>query len=368
MASTNIKKELLGKHLANFLKKLNNEPERLKSDKAERDDRILYYQSWTKERILAMSKEEMLEYISKLWAMLIWGNKQYVVDQMINDNGFAQFKTELAEMIWGKAPIEQRWDHAMKSIKHMGPAMMSELLCHVYPNDYLIWNRRAFVGFNYLGIPKLPRYNYQLTGKKYKELSAIGKEIATEMDALGALDNTLLAVDYFLWEELQVEDNLSKIYAAKTKEDPAIEDPEDISKDKDKFIHNEVRDAIRDIGLWLGFKAEIEKKVADGSVVDAVWEATIGNMGRVLYVFEVQTKGSIDSLILNLLKAKNNPAVQGIVAISDEAQLEKIRKHAAPVLGSALKLWDYREVWKIHESLEFVNQSINKLKLVPDGF
>ena len=31
-----------------------------------------------------------------------------------------------------------------------------------------------------------------------------------------------------------------------------------------------------------------------------------------------------DSLILNLMNAKNNKAVQGIVAVSDAAQLEKI--------------------------------------------
>ena len=83
------------------------------------------------------------------------------------------------------------------------------------------------------------------------------------------------------------------------------------------FIHNEVRDKIAHIGTWLGFQADTEKKVAGGAVVDAIWEATIGNMGRVIYVFEVQTTGSLDSLILNLLRVLNNPAVQGVVAVSD---------------------------------------------------
>jgi hypothetical protein len=92
-------------------------------------------------------------------------------------------------------------------------------------------------------------------------------------------------------------------------------------------------------------------------------------MGRVLYVYEVQTKGSIDSLILNLLKAKNNPAVQGAVAVSDKEQIEKIKKHSATIKGlEDLKYWDYEEVIQVHESLEFVNASINQLKLVPDGF
>jgi len=273
-------------------------------------------------------------------------------------------------LVWGTDPIKDRWDRAMGNMKGMGPAMYSELLCHVHPNDYILWNRRAYVGLNFLGITNLPRYNYQLTGKKYKELSKIAKLISNEMKNAGADDYSMLAVDYFIWEELQVEENLSKIFNKKEVIEKTPEISRSLSNDESKFIHNDVRDAIRDIGIWLGFNAETEKKVAEGSVVDTVWESTIGNMGRVMYVFEVQTKGSIDSLILNLLKAKNNPAVQGVVAVSDENQLEKIKKHAATVqgLGDSLKVWNYQEVWKVHESLEYVNTSINNLKLVPDSF
>ena len=83
--------------------------------------------------------------------------------------------------------------------------------------------------------------------------------------------------------------------------------------------------------MWLGFSADTEVKVSEGAKVDAVWEVTIGNLGRVIYVFEVQTKGSIDSLVLNLLKSLNNPAVQGIVAISDLKQIERIKKEVAGV-------------------------------------
>ena len=54
----------------------------------ERKERKEYYQSFTKDKLLAMTEEEFLEYISKLWSMLIWGNKKYVVDKLIADNGF----------------------------------------------------------------------------------------------------------------------------------------------------------------------------------------------------------------------------------------------------------------------------------------
>jgi hypothetical protein len=37
-----------------------------------------------------------------------------------------------------------------------------------------------------------------------------------------------------------------------------------------QFIHDEVRDKISEIGKWLGFTAQIERRVADGSKVDAI--------------------------------------------------------------------------------------------------
>lgn len=58
------------------------------------------------------------------------------------------------------------------------------------------------------------------------------------------------------------------------------------------------------------------------------------------------------------------------VAVTYKKQMEKIRNHVEGVkdLRDKLKLWDYQEVLEVHESLEFVNGSINQLGLVPDGF
>lgn len=71
---------------------------------AERRERKLYYQSFTKDKLLSMSEDEFLEYISKLWSMLIWGNKKYVVDKLIADNGFLALKKQLAELLYGTSP------------------------------------------------------------------------------------------------------------------------------------------------------------------------------------------------------------------------------------------------------------------------
>jgi hypothetical protein len=362
-------KKLLKKHINEFLQEIKNKPEKSNEQYQERIDHINFYQKYSKEKILSMDKENMYNYLSTLWAMLIWGNKHYVIDKIIDDNGFDNLKKNLAELVWGNDNIEKRWDNFRKNIKGLGPAMMSEILCKTHPNKYMVWNRRAYIAFNYLDVENLPRYDYQLTGEVYNYLCEVSKEIAKELEKANFKDTTLLSVDYFIWDQLQVEDNLSKIYGTKPPEKEKKTMKELKSKESE-FVHNDIRDKLRDIGQWLGFDSKIEQKVAEGAKLDTIWEATIGNMGRVIYVFEVQTKGSVDSLIVNLLKSLNNPAVQGVVAVSDIEQIEKIKKHSQEVkdLKDKLKFWDYEEVLKIHESLEYVNESINNLDLVPKSF
>jgi hypothetical protein len=363
-----LNKERLKTHITDYLKKLKDNPQLSVDDLNERRERIAYYQSWTAERLKQMTPEDFTEYLAKLWAMRIWGNKQYVVDKLIEDNGFPAIVNQFSELVWSDKPIAERWDRFLKTVKGVGPAMISEILCHTHPEKYMLWNRRAYVALNHLGVENLPRYNYQHNGKKYEELCIIAKIIAKEIETMGAVETNLLTVDYFIWDQLQVEENLSRIYKPKPGGGTTLPGSEE---DADPvFIHNEIRDKIADIGRWLGFETETEKKVAGGAVVDTIWESTIGNMGRVIYVFEVQTKGSHDSLILNLIKALNNPAVQGVVAVSDPKQLEKIKAEIDGVsnLKDKLKYWDYMKVLEVHEALEFVNEEINSLGLVPQGF
>jgi hypothetical protein len=364
-------KDTLHSNLKIYFQKIKSDPARAENDKKERADRAAYYQSWTASRIIGMTVDELYEYIAKLWAMRVWGNKRYVVDELLAAYSLEFVKLHLSDLVWGNSSIERRWDSFRKDVKGIGPAMMSELLCHSHPSECMLWNRRAYVALDFLGVEHLPRYNYQLTGAKYKSLCGVAKEIAQEMQTMGDTSANMLTVDYFIWDELQVEENLSKMFSTvESVTEPELLKPEKLDNAQLEFIHNEVRDKISEIGTWLGFEASTERKVASGAKVDAVWQATIGNMGRVIYVFEVQTKGSLDSLILNLLKSLNNPAVQGVVAVTDTIQIEKIKAEVLSVgaLKDKLRYWNYQEVLEVHRSLESVNESINNLRLVPDGF
>ena len=123
----------LKKHINDFIKKYKTQPKKFADDLQERKELISYYQSFTKEKILNMDKDQIYEYISKLWAMLIWGNKHYVIDKIIDENGLDNFKKHLTALIWGKDEIEKRWDIFPTDIKGMGPAMISEILCRPIP-------------------------------------------------------------------------------------------------------------------------------------------------------------------------------------------------------------------------------------------
>jgi len=359
-------KTLLKQHVSTFASKYAKDKSEYDAKIQDRSEQVDFYKSYTAVKIKKMTEEDIHQYLTPLWALMIWGNKRYAIDKIITDNGLEKVKNNLVDLLWGKDSIEKRWDNFRTNVKGFGPAMISELLCKTHPFEYAIWNRRAFVGLQYLGVDDLPRYDYQFNGEAYKRICDIENLIGKEMTKAGLEDASLLAVDYFIWEELQVEDNLSKL-GSKTKVAVPVEK---LSDKESKSIHNDIRDKLRDIGVWLGFTSYTEQKVADGSVVDTVWEATIGNMGRVIYVFEVQTKGSIDSLIINLVKSLQNSAVQGVVAVSDREQIEKIKRHASgvPGLKEKLKFWDYEEILNVHQSLEFVNTSINNLGLVPQSF
>ena len=328
----------------------------------ERNRRMQYYQSWTKEKIKKMTSDEFVEYIGKLWSMIVWGNKKYIADKIIEINGFDKVKKYLIDLLYGNNNIERRWDDFYNNIKQIGPSSMSELLSYINPNEYVICNKVTCECFKYLGVEKVPTHNYQYTGANYKRLCDIGKQIQQEMLKEEISNVNLLIVDYMFWDIVYP--------MAKKEVVQVVEEEIQIEKDTKQFIHNDIINQIVEIGQWLGFESKSEVKIADGAVVDAIWQAQIGNMGKVIYAFEVQTHGSIDSLILNLQKATNNFAVQAIVAVSDEKQIEKIKKESKGIhsIETKLKTWDYKEVMEMHDCLERSNEIINNLGLVPDSF
>lgn len=347
-------KDLLIKHLDNYLSKIKNETEI--NDLNERLEREEYYKSYTADKIISMNEEEFYEYISKLWAMIIWGNKHYIIDKYINDNGFEKLKESIAYLLYGEDSIEIRWDSFKDKVKGFGPAMMSELLCYIKPNEYMIWNTTASNAYKYLGIKDVPRHNYQLTGQKYMELTQYSKEIQKVILEKYNRNENLLFVDYFFWDSLR---ELEPINEEKNQPKETVVN--------NKSYHNEIIDYIKNIGSLLGYNTDVKGNIKNsGKIADAIWEFNVGNLGKIKYVFEVQDNGSIDSLIVSLMNASQDISVQAVVAVSDEQQINKIKQHCNNIEGSfngKLKFWDITEVERAYRelssSMEIINKAIN---------
>ncbi len=347
-------KNVLYKHVDEYLKSVNEAGEF--NDIVERNERKNYYQSYNKDRLINMSSEEFYEYIEKLWAMLIWGNKKYKIDQLIEDNGFEKLKKEISNLLYGNDSIETRWDNFKQEVKGIGPAMMSELLCYVHPNECMLWNRTANTAYHVLEIEDVPNHYYQLTGKKYLELTQIAKDINKIFIDKGYKDSDLLFVDYFFWDQLR---------------ELPIPGNEKIEKKEtvvgNKSYHNEIIDYIKSIGSLMGYNTNLKGNIKDsGKIADAIWEFNVGNIGKIKYVFEVQDSGSIDSLIVSLMNASKDISVQAVVAVSDKGQINKIKQHCNNIKDSfngKLKYWDIAEVERAYtdlsNSMEIINKAIN---------
>lgn len=128
--------------------------------------------------------------------MIVWGNKKYIIDKLIKNNGFENIKKKLSDLLYGSKSLETRWDYFIKNVKGLGASTVSELLCYVHPKECVVFNRLTILCYQYLGISGMPRYNYQFTGKKYVEACNYGKEIAKKLKEANAKEYDLLTVDW----------------------------------------------------------------------------------------------------------------------------------------------------------------------------
>jgi len=324
--------------------------------------RELFADLLSQEGLAQMTELEFGQVISSLWASRVWGDKGYLVDKLIYDNGFPKLVDQLRRLLWGKGSLAARYDNFRHAIKGLGAASITEIMAFVHPDECSLWNDIVRQSLGILGF-EFARKS-QLTGQGYQALnetiSAVRDELERQFD-IGGLD--YIDMDYFLyavWEtgrDIAIEEGLTTVPA-----------PPPVPQD---FDHDEIIEQLVNIGQWLGFQAEKEKMVARGAVVDAIWQARIANLGVVTYVFEVQRRGSIDSLILNLQRAQNNPTVQRLIVVALTENIERIRLEISTMPESFRKSVSFMEVAEVVHAAELIGELsgiIGKLELVRSEF
>lgn len=332
------------------------------SDLESRRERVrLYAQLLSPEGLSRMSEQEFGQVVSSLWATLLWGNKGYLVDKLLQDNGLPTIVEQLRNLLWGKDPLAIRYDSFRKNIKGLGPSSITEILAFVHPDQCGLWNDKARKALKALGFGASFRAlnKHQISGSQYEEFNDLLRLVRDELQRNGIENLDLLGVDYFLFEVWKAE---------KERGEPAsVEAP----PSGYEFDHSEAIEQLTAIGQWLGFETEREKTVAKGARVDVVWKARIANLGVVTYVFEVQRRGSLDSLILNLQKAQNNPTVQRLIVVANREDIDRVQHEIATLPESfrrAVGFMEAAEAARAAELLSELSAIVNKLELVRSEF
>ncbi|MFC1663891.1 hypothetical protein ACFL0A_02095 [Patescibacteria group bacterium] len=324
-------------------------------DTKEREERKVLFQKISSGEINELSFTEL---IKELWAARIWSNKDYLINKIIKDNGIQKLSNELSSLISYQKTPGERYEQFLVNIKGMGPSMVTEILCHTDPKNAGIWNTKARKALSWLEVKDIPYDTYKITKEEYDNFNQFLQQLADFLRKENYKNVDLLFVDYFLWE---VWDKFAKTEKIKTQ----IAE----NQKKEASRHDEIRDKIAEIGTWLGFETETEKPIAIGARIDVIWRASIANLGTVSYAFEVQYKGSIDGLLLNLQRAQTNPTMQKLIIVSDSEQIEKIQNEIKTLpenFRRVVSFWEADEVDNTYQNLEQVTESIAKLNLLEE--
>ena len=89
------------KYLASYKEWLTKNPSAANEAKQERMEAQQKAHAFTKERLLSLSEDDLFEYLSPLWAMAMWGNKHYQIDNIIEANGIELLRKQFANLIYG---------------------------------------------------------------------------------------------------------------------------------------------------------------------------------------------------------------------------------------------------------------------------
>ena len=317
----------------------------------------------SEENIERLTEPDFRKIIASLYAFAGWTNKDYVADRVLADRGIEVIKSELRRLLYGKGPFSERYDHFTKNVRGLGPAGLTEILAFFNSLEYGIWNEKSRRALEFLGLgDELQTRKYRITGSEYERFNHALKEIYDEIkptfEKLGIIEEAvdLLLVDLFLYYICE------EVYPTSI----FVEGRTIVSEDYD-FDHDEIVEKLVELGNGLGFEAESEKLIAKGARVDVVWRAKIANLGVVSYVFEVHRGGSIDSLILNLQRAKNNPTVQKLVVVANTIDLRKIEEEVSSLsedFRKSLAYLEAKDVEKAYNLLKELNAIIGRLELV----
>ena len=124
------------------------------------------------------------------------------------------------------------------------------------------------------------------------------------------------------------------------------------------LTHLNIQELILEIGNLLGYSAELEFEF-----YDVVWRENEKSQ-RLSHVFEVQSKGNIDSAFAKLKRAYQAQRTKPFLVIASERDLNRARKSLAMEfqdIESVVTVLSFAQIQLIHRNLKSIGDSLLKL-------
>lgn len=298
----------------------------------------------TEETIQQFEEGDVRALIRNLWAYRGWSNKDYIVNQVLED-GIEHVRETFYEALYETETIEEKFD-TLNELHRLGPASITEILTFMYPEQCAIYNRRAQAALDVLSYSE--EVEAVETGEEYETFLTVVEMVMDRLEQLEATGTQpaeiqdYVDVDYFLFylSTLDIEEP-----GAAPKEPDPIED----------FDHDEMQEKLLEIGDGLGFDVEDEYQAGPGAQIDVRWSTRVANLGVISYAFEVHRRGSRDSAILNLQKAQNaDPTLQKLVIVSTHDKLDRFRNEIGAISADFGKSIAYLDIGQVETAVDLL--------------
>lgn len=314
---TQEQKANIEKYILEF-KKFKNTDKAKEWEKERIDRKKLYEMLLNEKEIDNLSEEGFAKIIESLWASELWTRKDYLVNKILKDNGIQKIKTELKKLIYGKDPLDERFDNFKDKIKGLGPSSITEILVFVEPKKYCIWNTKPKNILPFLGIKNLPPtvFKYQINGKQYIQCTEALNSIRHELEKNGMKNPDFIDVDFFLafifYEIYLQQKEIEKSKEIEGEKVSSLEELDEYYKDQimkieelqSASLHDKICEMIEWIGTWNNYVVKRRYKVKDDSPyeLDVAW---LDNEENPEIAFEVHDGGILEKDKDSLKHAKD---------------------------------------------------------------
>ncbi len=127
--------------------------------------------------------------------------------------------------------------------------------------------------------------------------------------------------------------------------------------DTSQLSHVNIQEILIEIGNCLGYFAAMEFEF-----YDVIWRETAGSQ-RISHVFEVQSKGNLDSAFAKLKRAYQNQRTKPFLILSSEKDLNRARqslKREFQDIESVVTILTFVQIKRIHQNLKPIGEILVK--------